>query len=133
MNTAHRTLITMFVAILSAGCSAGVVVPAAKKPAGKVIVVDETPRARVAHVPPGHYPAPGHCRLWYAGRPPGRQPKAVPCMALRGHVVLGNGIFIVHNSRSWDADYDWRGWEKRHPGSVPPVVLTLLGSARKSN
>jgi hypothetical protein len=131
MSKANLTFITTFLAVLVAGCSTGSSVPVARRPAGNVIVVNETPRARVAHVPPGHYPPPGQCRLWYAGRPPGRQPKAVPCMALRGHI--GNGVFIVHNSRSWDADYDWRGWEKKHPGSVPPVVLTLLGSARKSN
>jgi hypothetical protein len=46
------------------------------------------------HVPPGHMPAPGECRVWYHGRPPGHQPPPVPCAALRhyrfpGAVVIG--------------------------------------------
>lgn len=36
------------------------------------------------HIPPGHYPPPGHCRVWYPGRPPGHQPAAVRCERLRG-------------------------------------------------
>ena len=30
-------------------------------------------------VPPGQMPGPGQCRVWYEGRPPGRQPAATNC------------------------------------------------------
>jgi len=30
-------------------------------------------------VPPGHMPRAGQCRVWYDGRPPGRQPAATDC------------------------------------------------------
>jgi hypothetical protein len=31
------------------------------------------------HIPPGHYPPPGECRVWIPGRPPGHQPPPVKC------------------------------------------------------
>jgi hypothetical protein len=34
---------------------------------------------RHVHIPPGHYPPPGHCRVWYSGRPPGHQPPPFRC------------------------------------------------------
>lgn len=30
-------------------------------------------------IPPGHYPPPGSCRVWYPDRPPGQQPPPGPC------------------------------------------------------
>lgn len=30
-------------------------------------------------IPPGHYPPPGECRVWYPDRPPGHQPPPVKC------------------------------------------------------
>src|SRR5829696_8057515 len=33
-------------------------------------------------VPKGHYPPPGECRLWYSGRPPGKQPAPAKCSTL---------------------------------------------------
>lgn len=40
-------------------------------------------------IPPGHYPSPGQCRVWYPGRPPGHQPASIPCRFLDGDVPLG--------------------------------------------
>lgn len=49
------------------------------------------------HIPPGHMPGPGECRLWFLDRPPGHQPPAAPCRELAGQVpagaiLLGNSI-----------------------------------------
>jgi len=41
------------------------------------------------HIPPGHMPTPGDCRVWYIGQPPGHQPPAVPCGILRGYRFPG--------------------------------------------
>jgi hypothetical protein len=41
------------------------------------------------HIPPGHLPPPGECRIWIPGRPPGHQPKAGRCDRLEGHVPPG--------------------------------------------
>ena len=35
--------------------------------------------AATLSVPPGQLPPPGLCRVWFPGRPPGRQPKARTC------------------------------------------------------
>jgi hypothetical protein len=87
-----------------------------------VVVVEP----RRVHVPPGHYPPPGHCRIWHPGRPPGHQPRPVPCSQ---PVVVPAGAFILYNGVAWDADYDWRGHARRQPGSVPSVIVDI--SARR--
>jgi hypothetical protein len=35
--------------------------------------------AEAQGIPPGYLPAPGMCRVWYDGRPPGHQPRATRC------------------------------------------------------
>lgn len=41
------------------------------------------------HIPPGHLPPPGSCRIWYPGEPPGHQPPPGPCGELSYHVPPG--------------------------------------------
>ena len=41
------------------------------------------------HIPPGHLPAPGECRIWYPGRPAGHQPPPGDCAALGWRVPPG--------------------------------------------
>ena len=45
--------------------------------------------AAAPHVPPGHLPPPGSCRIWFPDRPPGHQPPPGPCEVLRGQVPPG--------------------------------------------
>lgn len=134
-----RSSLVLALAVLVAGCSqssiGGLPIPSpdrARLPGSspEVVVVGKG-QARGAHagprglkVPPGHYPPPGQCRLWYPGTPPGEQPKPAPCGQLRGRVPAG--AFILYNSRAWDADYDWRVHERRSPGSVPEIILGLI-------
>ncbi|MCA8906676.1 MAG: hypothetical protein KDA49_05080 [Rhodospirillaceae bacterium] len=42
-------------------------------------------------IPPGHYPPPGMCRVWYPGRPPGQQPPVSSCA-----VVVPPGAVLVY-------------------------------------
>jgi hypothetical protein len=83
-----------------------------------VVVVEP----RRVHIPPGHYPPPGYCRLWHSGRPPGQQPKPFPC---HKPVAVPAGSFILYNGVAWDGDYDWRAHSKRQPGSVPSVIVEM--------
>jgi hypothetical protein len=44
---------------------------------------------RHAHVPAGHMPPRGQCRIWYADRPPGHQPPPGDCRKLERRVPSG--------------------------------------------
>jgi hypothetical protein len=80
------------------------------------------PTPRHVHVPPGHYPPPGYCRIWHPGRPPGHQPRAFPC---HQPIAVPQGSFILYDGFAWDGDYDWRAQARRQPGSVPSVIVEL--------
>jgi hypothetical protein len=118
-------------ALILGGCSTRTAssVPRPGGPNPDIVVVGEDRRSSprsLARVPPGHYPPPGQCRIWYAGRPPGRQPPPARCETLVGRVPYG--AFLLHNGKAWDTEYEWRREETRRPGSVPAVVLQIMGS-----
>ena len=83
---------------------------------------------RSLRVPPGHYPPRGACRVWFEGRPPGRQPRAMRCDQLYGRVPYG--AFILYNGNAWDADYDWYSHERRYRNSVPRIIVQLTQNRR---
>lgn len=61
-------------------------------------------RGHRLRIPRGHMPAAGQCRVWYPGVPPGHQPPAVPCGALRGYRFVG-GVVV---------ESPWRGGRVRY-------------------
>jgi hypothetical protein len=46
-------------------------------------------QGEAVHVPPGHLPPPGMCRIWFPDRPPGHQPPPGPCRKLQHRVPPG--------------------------------------------
>lgn len=60
-----------------AGATSGQVVdiPPDTRGALQVVLAD----GREFTVPPGHFPPPGACRIWYPSRPPGQQPPPGSC------------------------------------------------------
>ena len=55
------------------------------------------------HIPPGHYPPPGECRLWYPDRPPGHQPPPGKCSP------VPHGAWVIRQPHD-------------HPGHVHVIV-----------
>lgn len=43
-------------------------------------------------IPPGHLPPPGKCRVWFPGRPPGRQPRAESCSTAMANAPAGSWV-----------------------------------------
>jgi hypothetical protein len=54
------------------------------------------------HVPPGHLPPAGKCRIWFPDRPPGHQPPSGDCRALSRQVPPG--ARLLGRDRSWSYD-----------------------------
>lgn len=84
---------------------------------------------RTLVVPRAYYPRSGACRLWFTGRATRYQPQATSCDRLYGRVPAG--AFILYNGRAWDADYDWYGYERRYPRSVPRVIVEITTYRRR--
>lgn len=57
---------------------------------------------RGSHVPPGHMPPPGMCRIWFPGRPPGHQPPPGDCRRLSREVP--RGAYLIAPDRRWSYD-----------------------------
>jgi hypothetical protein len=60
--------------------------------AARVVVVSDDEDRSQLRVPPGHYPPPGQCRLWYPGRPPGHQPQPASCRSLERSAPAGSWV-----------------------------------------
>jgi len=58
---------------------------------GCAVYVEPEPvyQSKPLHVPPGHMPPPGLCRVWYPDRPPGHQPPVGKCSKLQYQVPPG--------------------------------------------
>jgi len=60
----------------------------ADRPGGGLEVVQAD--GTTFHIPPGHYPPPGQCRVWDPDLPPGRQAAPGSCRALERRVPAGS-------------------------------------------
>ena len=49
-------------------------------------------KVRRVHLPPGHLPPPGWCRIWLPGTPPGHQPKPGRCKRLEAQIPPGGWL-----------------------------------------
>jgi hypothetical protein len=83
------------VSLLSAGL--GACVPNARTfppvgPGERIVIANGDVESRSLKVPPGHFPRPGECRLWFPSRPPGQQPRAGSCVGLARIAPAGTMI-----------------------------------------
>ena len=92
MGKARFSLSSLCLMTLSLGACVPVVRTVPSREA-RVIVVDRDDEDRSElRVPPGHYPKPGQCRVWFPGRPPGHQPRAGSCNAIERTAPAGSWI-----------------------------------------
>jgi hypothetical protein len=68
------------------------------------------------HIPRGHYPPPGECRIWYPGRPPGHQPPPMTCAQARAEVAPG--AWIIRHPAHDPEHVHVAVYDEGRPGSV---------------
>ena len=65
------------------------------------------PAAAQRHVPPGHLPPAGLCRVWLPGVPPGHQPQPMRCNAAERYVARHGGQVIYGGRGGPVMNDDW--------------------------
>ena len=63
-------------------------------------------------IPPGHYPPPGECRLWYPDRPPGHQPPPGKCSP------VPRGAWVIRHPHDLPGHVHVIVYEPQRPGTV---------------
>jgi hypothetical protein len=86
------TLATALALLGATGCSSISTTKATTRPAPAAHRVSTG--ASVAHIPPGHYPGPGSCRIWLPGEAPGHQPKPRSCAGIERAAPAGSWILL---------------------------------------
>ena len=66
-------------------------------------------------IPPGHYPPPGECRIWYPDRPPGRQPPPGRCSP------VPPGAWVLRNPGDLPGRVHVEVYELRRPNTIRVV------------
>jgi len=78
-----KSLFAPLCALALTGCAYPMVVSAPP------VMVAPAPHQTQIHIPPGHYPPPGSCRIWVPGVPPGQQSPPGNCSDLQRRVPPG--------------------------------------------
>jgi hypothetical protein len=72
-------------------------------------------------IPPGQMPPPGMCRVWYDGRPPGRQPRATNCDEAERIASRSRNARVIYGERRgdiWDRSRNYP-YPDRYPNQYP--------------
>jgi hypothetical protein len=67
------------------------------------------------NIPPGHYPPPGECRIWYPDRPPGHQPPPGKCSP------VPRGAWVIHHPRDLPGHVHVTVYDPHRPGTIVVV------------
>lgn len=78
-------------------------------------------------IPPGHYPPPGHCRVWIPGRPPGHQSASVPCPSVHD-VPLG--AWVLHRPDHDKKVVEVSIYDEKQPRMIVSVALYDVKSGK---
>jgi len=77
------------------------------------------------HIPPGHLPPPGMCRIWYPDRPPGHQPPPNDCAYLTGRVPFG--AWLIRRPSNDKKNVHVSVYDQVRPGVV--IVIRVFDAA----
>lgn len=75
-------------------------------------------------IPPGHYPPPGQCRVWFPDRPPGHQPPPVRCRGAR----VPPGAWLMRHPADRPDHVHVTVYDPYDPGRVQVVGEFEIGS-----
>ncbi len=122
-------------AVIFAACgSSGQVVVAGPSPSQDADVTpttSETVTGNTAvelHVPPGHLPPPGRCRVWVPGTPPGHQARARSCDGILGHAPAGS--LVIYRPSKDKKVVQVRYVDGEHAGVVTIARVFDIASGR---
>ena len=90
-----QTLVVVGTLTVVLGCSSGVPIDTDPFPDGDVRTRQSgVSTAATLGIPPGHLPAPGECRIWEPGQPPGQQRRLPngPCDGIERSVRPGQWL-----------------------------------------
>ncbi|MDX1579704.1 MAG: hypothetical protein R3266_14555 [Gemmatimonadota bacterium] len=99
-----HALATVVAVGVAAGCSGNSPIHTGPSPrpdvvatgSGTVVTTGSRSTAATLGIPPGHLPAPGNCRLWEPGRPPGQQKHLPSGSCTRVEPLVRPGQWVVY-------------------------------------
>lgn len=114
-----RTALTVITAAsLLVACSKTVVV-SSPGPESAESSTNGKSTAATLGIPPGHLPKPGQCRIWFPGKPPGKQGLPGDCARLAKQVPLG--AWLVHRPSDNKKEVKVSIYDRRTPRLVVTV------------
>lgn len=75
------------------------------------------------NIPPGHYPPPGECRIWYPDRPAGHQPPPFRCSD-----PVPRGAWLIQNPGDMPNHVRVTAYDMAAPGRILEVGEYDIGS-----
>ena len=125
----NRLFPLALVALLFTGCSCGTgynVETRTEDPAPptKEKPNEEKPKGQghaALHIPPGHLPDPGECRIWIPGTPPGQQSPAGDCAELAEQIPPG--AYLISRATKKSKEFDVAVYDETTSGVVLEIRI----------
>ena len=84
--------------------------------------------SRALHIPPGHLPPPGSCRIWIPGVPPGQQSPPGDCERLASRVPTG--AWLLTRPRDEPTYVEVAIYHEHRTGLVIDVELYIAATGK---